>query len=175
MEPKQYKNYIAGIYLRLSRDDERAGESLSIENQKILVTKYVKEKGWEIKDVYVDDGYSGTNFERPGVKRLLDDAKAGEINTIVVKDLSRFGRNYILVGQYIDYVFPSFGIRFIAIEDRIDTASKDTSAMDMMPIMNVFNEWHSANTSKKIRAVKYSCAQAGKYLASKAPYGYVRS
>ena len=97
MEPKQYKNYITGIYLRLSRDDERAGESLSIENQKILVTKYVKEKGWEIKDVYVDDGYSGTNFERPGVKRLLDDAKAGEINTIVVKDLSRFGRNYILV------------------------------------------------------------------------------
>ena len=140
MEPKQYKNYIAGIYLRLSRDDERAGESLSIENQKILVTKYVKETGWEIKDVYVDDGYSGTNFDRPGVKRLLDDAKAGEINTIVVKDLSRFGRNYILVGQYIDYVFPSFGIRFIAIEDRIDTESKDTSAMDMMPIMNVCNE-----------------------------------
>ena len=175
MEPKRNKNYIAGIYLRLSRDDERAGESLSIENQKILVTKYVRDKGWEIKDVYIDDGYSGTNFDRPGVKRLLDDAKAGEINTIVVKDLSRFGRNYILVGQYIDYVFPSFGIRFIAIEDRIDTESKDTSAMDMMPIMNVFNEWHSANTSKKIRAVKYSCAQAGKYLASKAPYGYVRN
>lgn len=118
MEPKRNKNYIAGIYLRLSRDDERAGESLSIENQKILVTKYVKEKGWEIKDVYVDDGYSGTNFDRPGVKRLLDDAKEGEINTIVVKDLSRFGRNYILVGQYIDYVFPSFGIRFIAIITR---------------------------------------------------------
>ena len=175
MEPRRNKNYIAGIYLRLSRDDERAGESLSIENQKILVTKYVRDKGWEIKDVYIDDGYSGTNFDRPGVKRLLDDAKAGEINTIVVKDLSRFGRNYILVGQYIDYVFPSFGIRFIAIEDRIDTESKDTSAMDMMPIMNVFNEWHSANTSKKIRAVKYSCAQAGKYLASKAPYGYVRN
>lgn len=175
MEPKQRKNYIVGIYVRLSRDDERAGESLSIENQKILVTKYVKEKGWEIKDFYIDDGYSGTNFERPGIKRLLDDAKAGEINAIVVKDLSRFGRNYILVGQYIDYVFPTFGIRFIAIEDRIDTESKDTSAMDMLPIMNVFNEWHSANTSKKIRAVRASCAQAGKYLASKAPYGYTRS
>lgn len=175
MENKQNKNYIAGIYVRLGRDDERVGESLSIENQKILVTKYVKEKGWEIKDFYIDDGYSGTNFERPGVKRLLDDAKVGEINTIVVKDLSRFGRNYILVEQYIDYVFPSFGIRFIAIEDRIDTESKDTSAMDMLPIMNVFNEWHSANTSKKIRAVRTSCAQAGKYLASKAPYGYTRA
>ena len=103
---------------------------------------------------------------------MLDDAKAGEINAIVVKDLSRFGRNYILVGQYIDYVFPTFGIRFIAIEDRIDTESKDTSAMDMLPIMNVFNEWHSANTSKKIRAVRASFAQAGKYLALKAPYGY---
>ena len=128
MEPKRNKNYIAGIYLRLSRDNERAGESLSIENQKILVTKYVLDKGWEIKDAYIDDGYSGTNFDRPGVKRLLDDAKAGEINTIVVKDLSRFGRNYILVGQYIDYVFPSFGIRFIAIEDRIDTESKPVKA-----------------------------------------------
>lgn len=175
MEIKQNKKYIVGIYVRLSRDDERAGESLSIENQKILVTKYVKEQGWTIKEIYVDDGYSGTNFERPGIKRLLDDAKSGEINTIVVKDLSRFGRNYIMCGQYIDYVFPSFGIRFVAIEDRIDTASKDTSAMDMMPIMNVFNEWHSANTSKKIRAVKRSCAEAGKYLASKAPYGYIRA
>ncbi len=84
MGPKQNKNYMAGICVRLSRDDERAGESLSIENQKILVTKYVGEKGWEVKDVYVDDGYSGTNFERPGVKRLLDDAKTGEINTIIL-------------------------------------------------------------------------------------------
>ncbi len=174
MATKQDKNYIVGIYVRLSRDDERAGESLSIENQKILLTRYVKEKGWVIKDIYVDDGYSGTNFERPGIKRLLDDAKSGGINTIVVKDLSRFGRNYIMVGQYIDYVFPSFGIRFIAIEDRIDTGGKDTSALEMMPIMNVFNEWHCANTSKKIRTVRTSCAKAGKYLAAKAPYGYVK-
>lgn len=106
---------------------------------------------------------------------MLDDAKAGEINAIVVKDLSRFGRNYILVGQYIDYVFPTFGIRFIAIEDRIDTESKDTSAMDMLPIMNVFNEWHSANTSKKFEQLEHRVAQAGKYLALKAPYGYTRS
>ncbi len=174
MVTKQDKKQIVGIYARLSRDDERAGESLSIENQKILLTRYVKEKGWTVKDFYIDDGYSGTNFERPGIKRLLDDAKTGEINTIVVKDLSRFGRNYIMVGQYVDYVFPSFGIRFIAIEDRIDTGAKDNSAWEMMPIMNVFNEWHCANTSKKIRAVRTSSAKAGKYLASKAPYGYVK-
>src|SRR5574344_447431 len=168
------KKYIAGLYFRLSQEDEHQGESVSIDNQRTILRKYAEERGFEIHDEYIDDGISGTTFQRPEVQRLLDDAKTGVINTIIVKDLSRFGRNYIEVGQYIDYVFPAFGIRFIAIQDRIDTASKDTSAMDMMPIMNVFNEWHSANTSKKIRAVKYSCAQAGKYLASKAPYGYVR-
>lgn len=97
-------NYIVGIYVRLSRDDERAGESLSIENQKAMLIKYVREQGWTLHDIYVDDGISGTTFEREGVQRLLSDAKSGIINTIVVKDLSRFGRNYIQVGQYIDYI-----------------------------------------------------------------------
>ncbi len=87
-----------------------------------------------------DDGYSGTDFERPEVKRLLEDAKTGKINLIIVKDLSRFGRNYIQIGQYIDYIFPTYNIRFIALNDNIDTANKDTSAMDMMPILNLFNE-----------------------------------
>lgn len=165
---------------RIEKYNMTTNENWYVIEQKSNLSDYFNDnpsklyKFYYVRNNTLDNGYSGTNFERLGVKRLLDDAKAGEINTIVVKDLSRFGRNYILVGQYIDYVFPSFGIRFIAIEDRIDTESKDTSAMDMMPIMNVFNEWHSANTSKKIRAVKYSCAQAGKYLASKAPYGYVR-
>ena len=96
------------------------------------------------------------------------------INTIIVKDLSRFGRNYIEVGQYVDYVFPTFGIRFIAIQDNVDTANRDSNAMDMMPIMNVFNEWHAANTSKKIRAVRRSNALAGIYNAKKATYGYLK-
>ena len=103
-------------------------------------------------DKYVDDGISGTTFERPGVQRLLDDAKTGRINLILCKDLSRFGRNYIQVGQYTDYIFPMYNIRFIALTDNVDTANSASSGMDMMPIMNVFNEWHSANTSKKIRA-----------------------
>ncbi len=98
MKSKQTKN-IVGLYLRLSHDDERAGESLSIENQRSILLKYVEEKGWEIYDIYIDDGISGTTFERPGVQRLLDDAKNGIINTIIVKDLSRFGRNYIQVGN----------------------------------------------------------------------------
>ena len=168
------KNYIAGLYLRLSQEDERQGESISIDNQRTILRKYAEEHGFEIHGEYIDDGISGTTFQRPEVQRLLDDAKTGVINTIIVKDLSRFGRNYIEVGQYIDYVFWAFGIRFIAIQDNVDTANRDNGAMDMMPIMNVFNEWHAANTSKKIRAVKRANALAGKFSGSRAPYGYIK-
>ncbi len=175
MKSKQTQlNNKVGLYMRLSKDDERNGESLSIENQRIILTKYVNERNWTITDEYIDDGYSGTNFERPEVQRLLEDAKTGRIDTIIVKDLSRFGRNYIFVGQYVDYIFPTYGIRFIAISDNVDTANTNSSGMDMMPIMNVFNEWHSANTSKKIRSVFEANAKAGKYMATHAPYGYVK-
>ena len=169
------KNYIAGLYYRLSQEDERQGESVSIDNQRAILRKYAEERGFEIHDEYIDDGVSGTTFQRPEVQRLLDDAKTGVINTIIVKDLSRFGRNYIEVGQYVDYVFPAFGIRFIAIQDNIDTENRDSNAMEMMPVVNIFNEWHAANTSKKIRAVLKSNARDGKYHARKAPYGYVKS
>ena len=169
------KHYIAGLYYRLSQEDERQGESVSIDNQRTILRKYAEERGFTIHDEYIDDGVSGTTFQRPEVQRLLDDAKTGVINTIIVKDLSRFGRNYIEVGQYVDYVFPAFGIRFIAIQDNVDTENRDSGAMEMMPIMNVFNEWHAANTSKKIRAVLKSNARDGKYHARKAPYGYVKS
>ena len=174
MQSKQNNNdYIVGMYVRLSRDDERAGESLSIENQKAILSEYVEQQGWTLHDIYVDDGISGTTFERPGVKRLLDDAQQGVINTILVKDMSRFGRNYIMVGQYLDYVFPTFGIRFVALSDNIDTENKDTPAMDMMPITNVFNEWWAATTSKKLRAVRIKNAKEGKNGMSHSPYGYV--
>ena len=166
------KNYIAGLYFRLSQEDERQGESASIDNQRTILRKYAEERGFEIHDEYIDDGISGTTFQRPEVQRLLDDAKTGVINTIIVKDLSRFGRNYIEVGQYIDYVFPAFGIRFIAIQDNVDTENRDSGTMEMMPIMNVFNEWHAANTSKKIRAVRRANAKEGIYTAKKASYGY---
>ena len=168
------KHYIAGLYYRLSQEDERQGESVSIDNQRTMLRKYAEEHGFEIHGEYIDDGVSGTTFQRPEVQRLLDDAKTGVINTIIVKDLSRFGRNYIEVGQYVDYVFPAFGIRFIAIQDNVDTENRDSNAMEMMPIMNVFNEWHAANTSKKIRTVLKANAREGKYHARKAPYGYVK-
>ncbi len=168
------KNYVAGLYFRLSQEDERQGESVSIDNQRAILRKYAQEHGFTIYDEYIDDGVSGTTFDRPQVQRLLDDAKTGVINTILVKDLSRFGRNYIEVGQYIDYVFPAFGIRFIAIQDNVDTENRDSGGMEMMPIMNVFNEWHAANTSKKIRAVKRANAKEGIYTTKKASYGYIK-
>ena len=152
MLPKQ-TNYNVGMYLRLSKDDERSGESLSIENQRKVLTNYINEQGWTLYDEYVDDGYSGTSFERPGVQRLLEDAKNGKINLIICKDMSRFGRNYIAVGQYVDYIFPMYNIRFIALTDNIDTANNNSASMEMLPIVNVFNEWYAANTSKKLRAV----------------------
>ncbi len=169
------KKYISGLYFRLSQEDERQGESASIDNQRTILRKYAEERGFEIHGEYIDDGISGTTFQRPEVQRLLDDAKTGVINTIIVKDLSRFGRNYIEVGQYIDYVFPAFGIRFIATQDNVDTENRDSGTMEMMPIMNVFNEWHAANTSKKIRAVWKAKANEGVFHGKKACYGYIKS
>ena len=173
MLPKQ-TNYSVGIYLRLSKDDERAGESLSIENQRKILVNYVEEQGWNIYKEYVDDGYSGTTFDRPSMQRMLDDAKSGKINLIICKDLSRFGRNYIQVGQYTDYIFPMYNIRFIALTDNIDTANSDSASMDMMPLLNVFNEWHSANTSRKLKAVFKANAKLGKYKTTRCPYGYIK-
>lgn len=171
MLPKQ-TNYNVGMYLRLSKDDERSGESLSIENQRKVLTNYINEQGWTLYDEYVDDGCSGTSFERPGVQRLLEDAKNGKINLIICKDMSRFGRNYIAVGQYVDYIFPMYNIRFIALTDNIDTANNNSASMEMLPIVNVFNEWYAANTSKKLRAVIETNAKAGKYKTTFAAYGY---
>ena len=167
------KTYNVGIYCRLSNDDERDGESVSIENQKLLLQRYVLERGWNIVDVYIDDGYSGTNFNRPGVQRLIADAKAKRINVIIVKDLSRFGRNYIEFGQYTDYLFPSIGCRFIALNNGIDTENQNGSN-DVMCFLNLFNEFYSRDTSKKVKAVKRACAESGKFMGTYPAFGYMR-
>lgn len=168
------KTYNVGIYCRLSNDDERDGESVSIENQKLLLQRYVLERGWNIVDVYIDDGYSGTNFNRPGVQRLIADAKAKRINIIIVKDLSRFGRNYIEFGQYTDYLFPSIGCRFIALNNGIDTENQNGSN-DVMCFLNLFNEFYSRDTSKKVKAVKRACAESGKFMGTYPAFGYMRA
>ena len=167
------KAYNVGIYCRLSNDDERDGESVSIENQRMLLERYVKERGWNLVDTYIDDGFSGANFQRPGVQRLIDDAKAKRINVIVVKDLSRFGRNYIEFGQYTDYLFPAIGCRFIALNNGIDT-EKPSGNSDVMPFLNLFNEFYCRDTSRKVKAVKKACAESGKYMGTTPAYGYKR-
>ena len=141
---KQTENMV-GIYMRLSKEDMQDGDSLSIENQKMMLTKFVREKGWTLVSEYVDDGYSGTSFERPDIQRLLSDAQLGKINTVVEKDLSRFGRNYIEVGQYIDYIFPLHNIRFIALNDNVDTSNRDSNAMEMMPVINFVSALYGQN------------------------------
>ena len=162
-----------GIYCRLSRDDERAGESVSIENQKELLSRHAREQGWTIIDYYVDDGVSGTTFDRPGFNRLVQDARDGKINIALCKDLSRLGRDYIEAGKYTDIVFPSMGCRFIALNDGVDTARKNDEMIVILK--NVMNDLYARDTSAKIKAVKRSSFQAGKYVGCYAPYGYLKS
>lgn len=165
------ENYSVGIYTRLSHDDERVGESVSIENQKRIFTQYVKEMGWHLEETYCDNGFTGVNFERPGFQRMLEDVKSGRINLVLVKDLSRFGRNYIQVGQFTDYLFPSLGVRFIALNDGVDTIHNEN---DILPFRSLFNEFYSRDTSKKVKSVKRACAQNGLYVGNWTPYGYVK-
>lgn len=167
------KKYSVGIYVRLSKDDERDGESASIEHQKLILTKYADEQAnWDVKEIFSDDGYSGTNFDRPSFQRMLQAAKDGEINLILVKDLSRFGRNYIEVGQFTDYIFPAIGCRFVALNDNVDTITNDN---DIMVYKNLFNEFQSRDTSKKVRTIRKLCAERGQFMGPHAPFGYKRS
>lgn len=162
-------DYRAGLYVRLSKDDLRVGESVSIENQRLLLTKYAQEEGWEIQETYVDDGWSGTNFERPAFQRMIQDVRDKRINLIIVKDLSRLGRNYIEVGRLTEETLPGLGCRFIALNDSVDTMMGDN---DMAVYRNLFNEFFSKDTSKKVRAVKRACMERGQYLGTYAPLGY---
>lgn len=148
---KDYTNkvYNVGIYCRLSVDDGvMLSESVSIANQKKIIQKYVEEKGWNIYDIYADDGYSGTNFERPEFQRMLLDIEKGNINTVITKDLSRLGRNYLKTGFYLDNYFPDHNIRYIAISDGIDSINDED---DLLPFKNLINEMYAKDVSKKIR------------------------
>lgn len=170
---QEEKTYNVAIYTRLSKEDEKAGDSVSIETQVTMLTRYVMEKGWNLIATYKDDGYSGTNFEnRPALNEMMSAVRQGKINLVVVKDLSRFGRDYIEVGKYTDIIFPSFNCRFIAVNDNFDTANKQN---DMLAIFkNVMNDFYARDTSAKIRAVRKSSCRAGKYVGAFAPYGYIK-
>ena len=163
---------ITALYCRLSQDDGRDGESNSISNQKDILSAYARQKGLLHPVFFVDDGVSGTTFDRPDFQRMQKMAEAGQISTIVVKDLSRFGRNYLEVGKYLEIQYPTLGIRFIAIQENVDTFSN--TGTELMPFSNIFNEWYAAQTSKKVRAVWAMKAANGKRTNFNVPYGYVR-
>ena len=163
---------ITALYCRLSRDDELQGDSNSILNQKAILQKYADDNGFTNTQCFVDDGYSGTTFDRPAWNRLSAMIDEGLIGTIIVKDMSRLGRDYLQVGMYTEMVFPNADIRFIAINNGVDSISGTEN--DMTPFINIFNEFYAKDTSRKIRAVFKSKGQSGKPLCTNPPYGYIK-
>ena len=166
---KARSTYNAALYMRLSKDDDGAVESASIVTQRKMLRSYAAEHGYVVFDEYVDDGRSGTNFDRPDFKRMIADIEAKKVNLVITKDLSRLGRDYITAGQYTEIYFPSKGIRYIAINDGYDSDSPYT---DIAPFKNVINEMYARDTSKKIRAAFATKMRDGAYIAAFAPYGY---
>ena len=167
-------NKITALYCRLSQEDARAGESLSIENQKAILTQYAKEHRFPNLQFYVDDGYSGTNYDRPGFQSMMDDVQAGKVGVVLTKDLSRLGRNSALTGLYTNFTFPENGVRYIAINDNFDTADQTSINNDFAGIKNWFNEFYARDTSRKIRAVNKAKGERGVPLTVHVPYGYVK-
>ncbi len=163
---------ITALYERLSRDDEQAGESNSIQNQKKYLEEYARQHGLRNIRHFYDDGYSGTNFNRPGFAALLEEIEAGRVETLVVKDLSRFGRNYLQVGYYTEILFPKKGVRFIAVNNNVDSAAPQDN--DFTPFLNIMNEWYAKDTSNKIKAIFKSRMKDGMRCSGSIPYGYKR-
>ncbi len=163
---------ITALYERLSRDDEQSGESNSIVNQKKYLEEYAQEAGFRNIRHFTDDGYSGTNFNRPGFNQLLSEVEAGHVDTVIVKDMSRFGRNYLQVGFYTEMMFPNKNVRFIAINNSVDSAKPTNN--DFTPFINIMNEWYAKDTSNKIKVVFKSRMQSGQRCSGSIPYGYIR-
>ena len=160
------------LYCRLSQDDGLEGDSNSIQNQKNILQKFAEDHHFPNPCFYVDDGFSGGNFQRPAFQQMISDMENGEIGIIVTKDLSRLGRNQLHTGLYIEERFPMFGVRYIAINDNVGTDSSESN--DLMPFKNLFNEWFIRDTSRKIRAVLKAKAERGERLGTRAPYGYIK-
>lgn len=159
------------LYLRLSRDDEKNSDSESIVNQRDFLNIFAKNKGFTISREFCDDGYSGTTFDRPAFCEMLDEIEKGNIHIILTKDLSRLGRDYIKTGYYLEQYFPSRGVRYIAVNDGIDTLC-DTPANDMAPFRAVFNDMYAKDISKKVRCALDTKKREGKFIGAIPPYGY---
>ena len=171
MNNRQSQEKITAIYCRLSRDDDLAGDSNSIIHQKDMLTRYARERNFPNVSVYSDDGWSGTNFERPDWKRLISDIEAGKVGIVLVKDLSRVGRDYLRVGFYTEVTFPQNGVRFIAVNNGVDSANQ--SENDFAPFLNIMNEWYARDISKKRRISNKIKGNAGEPMGQP-PYGYIK-
>ena len=166
------KHYTAALYCRLSQDDGNTSESVSIGTQKSLLTRYCTENGFQIYDYYIDDGYSGTNFDRPDFSRMMTDVEDRKVNLVIVKDLSRFGREYAMMGIYLNYTFEDCNVRFIAVTDGVDTLKNPDDLV--MPIKNVVNAQYARECGRKTKAARIALAKDGKYIGSRPPYGYMK-
>ena len=162
---------MTALYCRLSVDDANDGDSNSIQNQKKILLNYAKENGYLNTQFFVDDGYSGTSFERPSFKKMIEGIKSGEIKRVIIKDMSRFGRDYLQVGMYTEIMFAEYDIHFIAVNDGVDSQKGEN---DLTPFRNLFNEWYARDCSKKQRAVKRMKGMSGERVSSHAPYGYIK-
>ena len=165
-------SYSTAIYCRLSKDDEQKGESASIQNQRDMLEHYVKAKGWNIFDVYVDNGYTGLNTNRPSFQRLIKDVEDKKVDIVITKDLSRLGRNYLQTGYYTENFFPKNGVRYIAVNDGVDTLQDNN---EIVPFKNVLNEFYSRDVSKKMKSAYLTRARQGKFTGCLAPFGYVKN
>ena len=162
---------VTALYCRLSRDDELQGDSNSIINQKKILQKYALDHGWKNIRFYIDDGISGTTFNRPGFQEMIADIEAGIVKRVIIKDMSRLGRDYLQVGMYTEIMFPEHDVHFIAVNDGVDSKQGDN---EFTPFRNIINEWYAKDTSKKIRAVMKVKGNAGEHLTTNAPYGYMK-
>ena len=160
------------LYCRFTKDDMVQGDSESIKTQKAMLTQYAKEQGFLVAEVYVDDGWSGLNFDRPSFNRMLDDIEAGKIDVVITKDLSRLGRDHLKVGHFTEIYFPMKNVRYIAVNDCVDTANKNN---DIAALKNVMNEFYSRDNSRKIRSSIRARAKAGLYRCSFNPVGYLKA
>ena len=164
-------DYHAALYIRLSKEDEREGPSQSVQNQESLLREFVRQHRLSVYDTYVDDGWSGTNFDRPGFRRLIDDIEAGQVNMVITKDLSRLGRDYIMTGHYMERYFPEHRVRYISLLDGIDTGV-DSTANDITPFRAIMNDMYAKDISKKIKSVKRDKQRKGQFIGGKPVYGY---
>lgn len=166
---QENNTYRAGLYLRLSKDDDIDGESISIGTQRAILLDYCDSMNYEVCKIYVDDGYSGMNFSRPGFRELLEDIESGVINMVITKDLSRLGRDYIMTGYYSEIFFPSKNVRYIAVADHYDSSKRDN---EIAPFKNILNEMYARDISVKIKNAKHLRAKQGLFIGAQAPYGY---